>query len=221
MATESLGVPRPAARALAVCSRLIATYGDLRLLPRRGPMHELIATMLSHRTTQKSEALAYERMWRRFGSWEAIRDADVGELAAAIDVVSFAEAKAANIQTAIRAVTAGGDTSLEFLRNMDTEAAKAWLMDLPGVGVKTASLVLLFCFGKPVLPVDTHVHRVSQRLGLIGPKVGPGPAHEALLALLPADPHCLYNFHVAMLHHGQRVCTSRASAHDRCSLTDL
>jgi endonuclease III len=223
MAAEPLAQDHEAlaAKAVAVCGRLVAAYGELRALPRRESLHELVATMLSHRTTQRSEALAYERMWRRFRSWEAIAQADPADLIEAISAVSFAGAKAANLQIAVRAVLAQGSDSLEFLRPMDTAAAMAWLTDLPGVGVKTASLVLLFCFAKPVLPVDTHVHRVSQRLGLIGAHVGPGPAHQALLALLPADPHVLYNFHVTMLHHGQRVCTSRAPAHQRCVLTDL
>jgi endonuclease-3 len=104
---------------------------------------------------------------------------------------------------------------------MPVAEALDWLMSLPGVGIKTASLVLLFCFGKPVLPVDTHVHRVSQRLGLIGPKVAPTKAHALLLALLPPDPPVLFNFHVAMLQHGRQVCVWGAPRCEICPLTDL
>jgi endonuclease-3 len=94
-------------------------------------------------------------------------------------------------------------------------------MDLPGVGVKTASLVLLFCFGKAVLPVDTHVHRVSQRTGLIGPKVNPTAAHPLLLNLLPLDPYILFNFHVSLLRHGQKICIWGAPRCEKCPLTDI
>ena len=104
---------------------------------------------------------------------------------------------------------------------MSEQEGLAWLTSLPGVGIKTASLVLLFCFGKLALPVDTHVHRVSQRLGLIGPKVSAAKAHQLLLALLPADPYILYNFHVALLRHGQRICTWSNPRCQKCPLTDL
>jgi len=153
--------------------RLVELHGPVPLKPRREPMHELISTMLSHRTTQANEALAFQRMWDRFGSWEAIRDADTGELAATIEPANYPESKAPRIQAALRQIIAErGEPSIDFLRDLPAGDGLAWLMKLPGVGIKTASLVLLFCFSKPVLPVDTHVHRVSQRVGLIGKTVG-------------------------------------------------
>lgn len=195
-------------KALEVYEILIATYGERPLVPRREPMHELISTMLSHRTTGKNEALAYQRMWDRFGSWDAIRDAPVAELAEAIAPSNFAEAKAPNIKKALaRIYVDRGDYNIDFLNDLPVADALEWLMSLPGVGIKTSTLVMLFCFSKPVLPVDTHVHRVSQRIGLIGPKVGTEPAHALLLALLPPDPYIIYNFHVANLKHGQQLCT--------------
>ncbi|HEX2619659.1 MAG TPA: hypothetical protein VHL11_05920, partial [Phototrophicaceae bacterium] len=106
-------------------------------------------------------------------------------------------------------------------RDLPVEDGLAWLMDLPGVGIKTASLVLLFCFSKPVIPVDTHVHRVSGRLGLIGAKVSAESAHHLLLAMLPPDPHILFNFHVAMLRHGQRICTFNSPRCPRCPLNTI
>ncbi len=209
-------------RVLAVYARLVQAYGELPLVPRREPMHELISTMLSHRTTEQEEARAFERMWARFGSWEAIRDAPLDALIDAIAPANFAEAKAPNIQETLRRIIAErGEPSIDFLRDLPTESALAWLMALPGVGVKTASLVLLFCFGKPVLPVDTHVHRVSGRLGLIGPKVSASAAHKVLLDLLPHEPTVLFNFHKAMLRHGQQVCVWGTPRCARCPLTDL
>ena len=209
-------------KAMDVYERLLKTYGEHPLKPRREPMHELISTMLSHRTTQKNEAVAFERMWARYGSWEGIRDAPVTELTKTIEPANFPEVKAPRIKEVLaRIIEERGEASIEFLRDMSPEVGLEWLMSLPGVGIKTASLVLLFCFSKPVLPVDTHVHRVSQRLGLIGPKVDPTAAHAILLSLLPNDPHVLYNFHINMLKHGQQICVWASPRCERCPLTDL
>ncbi len=195
------------AKAQQVYDLLLERYGALPLLPRRQPMHELISTILSHRTTQANEALAYDRMWKKFGSWEAIRDAPPTELVASIAPSNFPETKAPYIQGTLRQIIAErGVANIDFLADLSADEGLAWLMRLPGVGIKTASLVLLFCFAKPVLPVDTHVHRVSQRVGLIGAKVGTEAAHHQLLALFPPDPYILFNFHVAALKHGQQLC---------------
>ncbi|CAN5582435.1 endonuclease III [soil metagenome] len=209
-------------KALEVYRRLLEMHGERALEPRREPMHELVSTMLSHRTTQRNEELAFERMWERFDSWEAIRDAPVAELAEAIAPANFAEVKAPNIKRALaRILSERGEAEIDFLADLPAEEGLRWLMALPGVGIKTASLVLLFCFSKAVLPVDSHVHRVSQRLGLIGPKLNSTTAHGPLLALLPGDPHVLYNFHIATLRHGQKICVWGTPRCGKCLLTDL
>lgn len=210
-------------KAQVVYDRLLKFYGPQSLTPpRREPMHELISTMLSHRTTGKNESLAYERMWERFGSWEAIRDAPVEGLTEAIAPSNYPGAKAPNIKkTLARIFEERGEANIDFLAEMTAEEGLAWLTSLPGVGVKTATLVLLFCFQKPVLPVDTHVHRVSGRLGLIGPKVTANKAHDELLALLPRDPEVLFTFHIDTLLHGQRVCYFNNPACRRCPLLEL
>jgi endonuclease III len=209
-------------KAMEVYERLLKSQGKHPLTPRREPMHELISTMLSHRTTQQNEAVAFERMWQRYGSWEAIRDAPVGELTEAIEPSNFPEVKAPRIKEVLaRIIEERGEPSIDFLRDLPPEEGLEWLMSLPGVGIKTASLVLLFCFSKPVLPVDTHVHRVSQRLGLIGPKVDATAAHPLLMALLPPDPYILFNFHVNMLRHGQKICVWSSPRCEKCPLTDL
>ena len=183
-------------------------YGIQAIYGRLEPLHELIATVLSHRTTHANEVTAFRTMMERFGSWEAIRDAPVEDLTNAIQTANYPEIKAPWIkQILARIMAERGDANIEFLREMTTEAAMAWLTALPGVGLKTSTLVLLFNFQKPVLPVDTHVHRVSQRLGLIGPKVTAEKAHAILLAYLPQDATVLFNFHKHLYWHGQRVCT--------------
>lgn len=205
-----------------VYERLLDMHGEHPRVPRREPMHELISTMLSHRTTMKAEDEAFHRMWERFGSWESIRDAPLGELIESISVVQFAEPKAANIKRVLKTIIEErGEPKIDFLNDLSTEDALTWLVALPGVGVKTASLVLLFCFGKPVIPVDSHLHRVCGRLGIIGEKVTPAAAHQILLELLPKDDHVLYNFHIDMLRHGQRICVWSRPKCEQCLLTEI
>jgi len=209
------------AKTLHVHERLLDAYGERPHEPRREPMHELISTILSQRTTARNEDLAFRRMWERFGSWEAIQNAPVDELTDAISPSNYAEAKAPNIQRTLRAIrNERGAYDIGFLADVSTDEGLAWLLTLPGVGLKTATLVLLFCFKKPVMPVDTHVHRVSQRVGLIGKKTTHEAAHRVLLDLLPPEPGALFDFHLNMLKHGQRVCTFSRPRCSRCVLRD-
>lgn len=209
-------------KAKLIYDLLLERYGARELKPRRDPMHELISTILSQRTTNANEALAYDRMWQRFGSWEAIRDADVKELTAAIEPSNYPETKAPHIKETLRQIIdERGEANIDFLADLPVDEGMAWLMSHPGVGIKTASLVLLFCFAKPVLPVDTHVHRVSQRTGLIGPKVGTEAAHHQLLLLFPLDAYVLFNFHKAALKHGQQLCVWGNPKCEPCPLKHL
>ncbi|WP_066838344.1 endonuclease III domain-containing protein [Rufibacter ruber] len=202
--------------------RLNEALGLLSGEPRREPMRELISTMLSHRTTHANEEKAYFQMLERFPTWQDVINAPFEELADALSPAKFPGAKAENIQKALRLIEREHpDFSLEFLRDLDVPEALDWLMALPGVGLKTATLVLLFNFQKPVLPVDTHVHRVSQRVGLIGATVTHDKAHQTLLEMLPPEAHVLYNFHRHLLRHGQRICTWRAPKCEQCVLQDL
>lgn len=209
-------------KAQLVYQGLLEMHGEIERIPRRDPMHELISTMLSHKTTGKNEDLAYTRMREKFGSWEAVRDAPTSELVDAIAASNYPEVKAPNIQKTLALIIAErGEARIDFLADLPTDEALKWLTKLPGVGVKTATLTLLFCFGKPVLPVDTHLHRVSGRLGLIGAKVSADKAHQELLSLLPRDPHVLYNFHIGMLKHGQKICVWKAPRCQKCALTEI
>lgn len=220
--TTGSGAAAPPTKIMQVYDLLLQHYGERPLKARRPPMVELIMTMLSHRTTAKNERMAFERLWARFPSWEAIRDAPTAAVAEAISPANFAEAKAPRIQAVLtQIIRERGSASIDFLADLPPAEGLAWLTALPGVGVKTATLVLLFCFAKPLLPVDTHVHRISGRLGLIGPKVSAEKAHDLLLAMLPPDPHTLYNFHITMLRHGQQLCTWRNPRCERCPLRPL
>ena len=208
-------------RAMLIYWLLGETYGIREWQSRREPLQELISTMLSHRTTEANEAKAFELLWARFGSWEAIAAAEPAAIAQAIAPANFAEAKAPRIKAALTQIIAErGAPSIDFLAELPVKEGMAWLESLPGVGPKTASLVLLFCFRKPVLPVDTHVHRVSGRIGLIGPKVKAEQAHELLAAQLPNDADVLWNFHLNMLRHGQRICVWERPRCGTCSLRE-
>lgn len=210
------------ARALEVYRKLGEEYGIRPWERRREPLHELVSTILSHRTNGANEEKAFQQLWQHFGSWHAIADAPVETIAQLIAPSNFAEVKAPRIKAVLQKIIAErGEANIDFLAGMSVDDAMAWLTALPGVGPKTATLVLLFCFRKPVLPVDTHVHRVSGRIGLIGPRVTPDQAHDLLLGMLPHEPDLLWNFHHNMLKHGQRICIWGNPRCEKCVLRHI
>ncbi|MCC6893883.1 MAG: endonuclease III [Anaerolineae bacterium] len=198
-------------------------YGERSLKPtRRDAMTELIMTILSHRTTAANEKLAFTRMWDYYGSWEAIRDGDTAKLTELIAPSNYPEVKAPYIKaTLAKIIEERGEANIDFLENLPVDEGLRWLRSLTGVGIKTASLVLLFNFSKAIMPVDTHVHRVSLRTGLIPPRTSADKAHMLLLKILPNEPHILFNFHVTCLRHGQRICTWNAPKCNQCPINHL
>lgn len=212
----------PATKTLTAHHRLTELYGTQAIQGYSDPMHELVGTILSHRTTHTNEVTAYRTMRDRFPSWEQVRDAPLPDLINAIQTANYPEVKAPYIQNLLRHLfQETGAANLDFLSNLSTQEAMNWLTALPGIGLKTATILLLFKFHKPVLPVDTHVHRVTQRLGLIGPKVSAEKAHTLLLSYLPQDALVLFNFHKHFYWHGQRVCTWYYPKCNECVLRDL
>ena len=209
----------PQEKTLLTHQLLNEAYKRLTLDSRRSPMHELISTMLSHRTNHADEEKAYYTMLERFGDWEGVLNADPDELADAIRTTRYPGQKAPQIQQTLRMIKEErGEISIGFLQDMPVEEALDWLTRLPGVGLKTATLLLLFNFKKPVLPVDTHVFRVSQRVGLIGARVTANKAHELLLKMLPPNATELFNFHKHLFWHGQRICTFYSPKCEQCVL---
>jgi endonuclease III len=209
------------ARALEITRRLTEHYGEVPF-SSKDPMSMLVDILLSHRTRDEQTAAAYANLLKRFGSWEAVRDAPMAEVEETIANVNWPEVKAPRLQKIMREITEErGTLNLDFLCQLPTEDAAAWLNHFDGVGPKTTACVLLFSCELPLLPVDVHVHRVSGRLGLIGKKVTAGAAHSLLQALLPNDSRVIYNFHKGLLRHGQRVCVYERPRCDKCSITDL
>ena len=220
------GYPTPdiaalSAKALEVTRRLTELYGVAEW-SKKDPLSMLVDIILSHRTRDEQTAAAYDNLLKRFGSWAVMRDAPTYEVQEAIDNVNWPEVKAPRLQALMRRITEErGELNLDFLRDIPVEEGAAWLNRLEGVGPKTTAAVLLFSSRKPILPVDTHVWRVSIRLGLIGKKVTADNAHALLQALLPNDPQTIYNFHKALLRHGQRICVYERPRCEKCILTDL
>lgn len=185
-------------------------------------MEQLVATILSQRTNYANERKAYDRMWERFGSWEGIMNAPLAELTEAIASSNYPEIKAPRIKETLRLIQEErGNFNLDFLADWPVDEAQKWLMQFEGVGHKTATFLLLFSLRKPVLPVDTHVHRVSQRVGIIGPKVNQAKAHTVLLDLLPRNADELLNYHKLLFKHGQQVCTWSYPRCRECVLQDV
>src|SRR3989440_3086497 len=209
------------AKALEVTRRLTELYGVAEW-SKKDPLSMLVDIILSHRTRDEQTAAAYDNLVKRFGSWEAMRDAPTSEVQEAIANVNWPEVKAPRLQALMRRITEErGELKLDFLRDLPTEEGAAWLSRLEGVGPKTTACVLLFSCQQPLLPVDVHVHRVSIRLGLIGKKVTADNAHALLQALLPQDARSIYDFHKALLRHGQRVCVYEHPRCNQCVVTDL
>ena len=209
---------------LDVLERERGIYGDFDLAQSSydDPFALLIQTMLSHRTAQEDEQAAFHALRNRYRTWDAVQYADTTELAHTIEKTRYPDVKAKHIQRTLgRIHRKYGAYTLIPLRDMSLVEAMTWLTSLPGVGMKTASVVMLFAFKQPVLPVDTHVHRVMQRIGIIGRKVTPDKAHKLLLDLLPDNPETLYAFHRATMQHGQQVCHHMNPDCNRCPLNDL
>lgn len=206
--------------ALAINQQLREAYGRHQWDPRYDPLSELIYTVLSQNTSDVNSHRAFQRLRACFPAWEKLLDAPVEEIAAAIQPGGLAQVKAPRLKTILaRIIEERGTLDLSFLKDKDVSSAREWLRGLPGVGAKTASIVLLFSLGKPALPVDTHVHRVTRRLGLIGERDSAEKAHDILEALLPPEDY--YDFHINVLTHGRRVCSARKPQHEVCVVKDL
>ena len=149
--------------------------------------------------------------------WDAVEHAPPEQLTEVIRPGGLAQQKAPRIQHALRHIgEAAGGYDLGFLATMEPRAARDWLTQLPGIGKKTASIVLLFSFGLPLMPVDTHVERVSRRIGLVPPKAGPDEQHEIYWHLLP--PAQVHAAHVLLIQHGRKTCDARRPACERCPI---
>lgn len=189
--------------------------------PRLDPVSELVLTILSQNTADTNSFRAFTALRATYGSWAEVLAAPTDELVEVIRPGGLAPTKAPRIQAVLAEVhdATGSSWDLSFLGEWPLEQARQWLIDLPGIGRKTAAIVLLFGFGRPALPVDTHVHRVALRLGLIPPRTDVGHAHNLLESALQPDE--MYPFHVELIRHGRDTCRAPRPICGLCPLTDL
>jgi endonuclease III len=188
--------------------------------PRLDPVSELVLTILSQNTADVNSHRAFVALRERYPTWEAVLEAPTDELTDVIRPGGLAPTKAPRIQHVLAEIRAArGNFDLGFLAELPPEEAREWLVALPGIGRKTAAIVLLFCFGRPTLPVDTHVFRVAQRLGLLPPKTNVLRAHDILEEVL--EPDEVYPFHVELIRHGRDTCRAPRPICAICPLTDI
>jgi endonuclease-3 len=207
-------------KARIVYQRLQAFFGSPTWRNPLPPLDELVSTILSQNTNDNNRDRAFEALRSRFPDWEAVRDAEEQAVIAAIRPAGLANQKGPRIQKVLRKITAErGKLSLEFLADLPVEEARRWLMSFKGVGPKTAAIVLLFSLGKPAFPVDTHVHRVTGRLGLRPEKMNADQAHDFLSGLFP--PETYYAAHLNLIRLGREICHARHPECTRCPLNDL
>ena len=216
----------PPAHLARVYELLIATYGKPEWVADYDPLGGLVGTILSQHTSDSNSERAYQQLMATFPTWEEVRDAPTNEVANAIRSGGLANIKAPRIQDALLTLTEqqqaqGGSKPLsdylyDELTKRTPEEAWHYLRSIPGVGPKTAACVLMFDMKMPVMPVDTHVFRVSKRLGLIGPKVNADQAHEVFARITP--PEWIYPLHVNLIRHGRQVCHAQRPNCMQCTL---
>jgi endonuclease-3 len=202
-----------------VVQRLQALYGAPEWRPHGDAMSELVLTLLSQNTADTNSGRAFSRLLQRFADWPAVLAAPLSEVEDAIRPGGLAPTKAPRLQAMLAEIqrrTGGFD--LRFLEDLPVDQAREWLRSLPAVGPKTAACVLLFGLGMPGLPVDTHVHRVSIRLGLVGAKLNPEQAQLELEARVAPSEH--YMFHILLIRHGRHMCSARTPACATCPLLE-
>jgi len=199
---------------------LTEQYGERDWQPLDSPLNVLIQTILSQNTSDINSRRAFESLRTVFPSWEAVVAAPASNIAAAIKVGGLGDIKSKRIQQALEEIgQRRGRLELEFLNELPLSEAKDWLRHLPGVGTKTANCVFLFSFGKPALPVDTHIFRVSKRLGLIDSKTSVEKAHLLLEDLVPPDK--VYQFHKLVIEHGRKICKAQLPRCLQCRLNAI
>lgn len=211
--TATQALVRKAARIHAL---LLREYGTPRWTRLDG-VSEMVATILSQNTNDANRDLAYTRLRARFNTWEDVRDAKTDDIIEAIRPAGLANQKGPRIQQALRRITAErGVLNIDFLADLPVDAARAWLTSFNGIGPKTAAIVLLFCYDRPAFPVDTHVHRVTGRLGLRPENLSADDTHTLMETICP--PGAEGPFHLNLIRHGREVCAARRPMCEACVL---
>lgn len=207
-------------RIRAIHRRLRNDQGPFVAKRRRNPLDELILTVLSQNTSDTNSSRAFASLKRAFPTWQQVLDAPVKAVADSIRSGGIADVKARRIKTILKEIERReGNLSLRRLNRLSDEEVVDYLRSLPGVGPKTAACVLVFSMERPAFPVDTHVHRVTRRLGLIDEKMTAEQAYYVLAPRIP--PELRYDLHVALVVHGREICKPRMPLCSECVVFDL
>ena len=207
-------------KALKVHKKLLETYGEPIWRTPLPPVDELVSTILSQNTNDVNRDRAFDSLRAQFPTWERVRDADTDEVIAAVRVAGLANQKGPRIQQVLRDITAErGLLDLSFLADIPLEEARDWLTRLKGVGPKTAAIVLCFSLNRPAFPVDTHVYRVTGRIGLRPEKMTVEQAHPHLESVFP--PETYYAAHLNIIRLGREVCAARKPNCPVCPVREL
>ena len=204
-------------KATEVLDILVEQYAPFPTEPRYDPISELVFTILSQHTSDLNSERAFKQLVDTFGSLEEVARGDLDLIAQCINIGGLARIKAPRIKQVLNLILERrGSLDLSFLQTMPLSEAKAWLRELPGIGPKSAGIILSFSLGMPAMAVDTHIYRVSKRLGLIGPKTSYEDAHDLLeQSVMPEQ---VFPFHVALITHGRRVCKAQRPLCPQCVL---
>jgi endonuclease III len=209
-----------AVRAIKVHERLLEFYGEPIWRNPLPAIDELVSTILSQNTNDVNRDRAFVSLRAKFGTWQEVRDAETNDVIDAIRLAGLANQKGPRIQHVLRSITQErGSLDLSFLGDLSVDEAKAWLTKFNGVGPKTAAIVLCFSLGKPAFPVDTHIYRVTGRIGLRPEKMTVEQAHAHLEALFP--PETYYPVHLNIIRLGREICTARKAFCEKCPLLNL
>ncbi len=212
----------PTDRTRQIDARLKTFYGARRWTSSGDPVGELVATILSQNTSDVNSMRAYASLKRAFPTWKSVVEAPAEDVAEAIRSGGLANIKAPRIQRVLGSILADfPDGNLDELTLLDVNVARVRLTSLPGVGMKTASCVLLFSLGMPAMPVDTHVHRVAERTGTIPAKTSADRAHAILESQLDGSRDSAYAFHLNCITLGREICRARTPRCEMCPISDL
>jgi len=207
-------------KAQEIYSRLLVKFGLTEWRLPLDAMDELISTILSQNTNDRNRDVAFAALKNRFPTWELVREADLQSIVNAIRPAGLANQKGARIQAVLRKITAErGSLDLNFLKTYTPQDAHLWLTHFKGVGLKTAAIVMQFALGIPAFPVDTHVYRVSGRLGIRPEKMNVDQAHTHLAGLF--KPETYGPAHLNLIRLGREICHARKPDCQNCPLTDL
>lgn len=209
---------RRRAKFAPVYEQLHERYGSLLWHRTQDGMDELVSCILSQNTNDTNRDRAFAALKEAYPTWEAVASAPTEALIAVLRPAGLANQKGPRIQKVLETIfQQQGAYTIDFLNDLPLDEAKAWLTSLDGVGPKTAAIVLCFAYGRPAFPVDTHVHRVGMRIGLLPPKITADHAHPVMEAIVPPEHH--YDFHIYLIQLGRDLCQARKPFCERCPLT--